>query len=339
MSVYTYNYSYGKFLDLKTHFGFQKIFCNKSDTGFLHSFINAVLEGKHKFNRISLLDPKQITTYIPSEDVAYAKCREKNGDTYLVILYGTYYQYRRFDNIIIPLIKRYHKKASKDGIDRSYKEVISIRIEPIHLKLATKMNYIQTSKSKISEEMEEYKSTFDSDSGIDENESLHIDHTVIRICLPWFDKSKDVLETMLDKWLYSFKYLSGFGNRPEFTKAKIFERLLRSSEVYFFPEEETEQYTHSLFHWWEYKEDKMRKLETMYKECYRRGFKEGCPKGFEEGFRQGYVDGYKQEFEKAVLQGRRAASEELFALFMKHTADNNSSENDDEKEALQAEES
>ena len=287
MSFYHYSYSDGKFLNLQTYFGFHKIFCDKSDTSFLFSFISAVLEGRYKFKKFEFIDPREINNQIIRDNVSYVSCKDRRGDTYLVVLYGTYFQYSGIDNITIPLVKQSREEASHKRRDCSFKEVISIRIEAIHLFTGKQMEYLEVSKGEIKEGMIQYMYEFDPCAEVEVDESFHIDNTIISIRLPWFRKREDELETMLDKWLYTFRYLPSFDpsfdDRPKFAKKRIFKRLLSRSEVYYFPEEEVEKYASSLFHWFEHQGDTIFSLKRSFARGFWEGFKESYPKAFGEG--------------------------------------------------------
>jgi predicted transposase YdaD len=114
--------------------------------------------------------------------------------------------------------------------------------------------------------------------------------------MPKFNKTREELVTMYDKWLFVLKNLSKLMERPKELQERIFERVFKIAEISMLSEVEHLEYEESLNALW----DITNAMEDSEKKGFFKGKEEGEKLGLEKGLEKGRAEG----LEKGRAEGR-----------------------------------
>ena len=117
-------------------------------------------------------------------------------------------------------------------------------------------------------------------------EPLHDKLQFIFLELARFDKKEDELETYCDKWMYLFKNMSHFRERPKVFDEKEFDRLFEIAELCNFTSDEYYNYQNSQKMIYDYENT----IDFAKKQGEAKGREEGLAEGLEKGLERGRIE-------------------------------------------------
>lgn len=274
-----------KFADPKSDIAFKKVFGNEHKTEILISFLNAVLDlhGDNAITEITILNPYQA----PKISLLKESNLDVSARTYAGVRFIVEMQVEKQDY----LAKRalyYAAKAYVSQIQRaeSYpklNQVIFIGILDFTL---------FEGEDCLSKHLILNRKTF-------EHEIQDLELNFIE--LPKFHKSLEELETVIEKWIYFFRYAEDLTMVPE-PLAEL-EELSEAFEI--LAQHNWTQDELDIYDYWQMKEaGHQDALDT----ARRDGLKQGKQEGFKQGFQQGIQQGIQQSIQEGIEQGEKRKS-------------------------------
>jgi predicted transposase/invertase (TIGR01784 family) len=275
------------FINIKTDFGFKKIFGDKT---LLMAFLNVIL------NR-EIVDIE----YLPTEQLGYIKENRKavydvystsaTGERFIIEMQASpqpYFIERILFYMAYPVISQAPKgkitgmnskgEAVRVPWDYSISGVYMICILDNIIFPEKKAHDIVLERMQIVRR--------------EANEIATDKWEAITIELPKFNKTEEELETDVDKWLYSIKNMEKLSECPQNFNEDILRKLYEQAKINNLTKEEMETYSKSI---WEY-DDVILGMRRSRDE----GIKEGMSKGMSKGISKGIKEGIKEGISKIV---------------------------------------
>ncbi|MDR1170148.1 MAG: Rpn family recombination-promoting nuclease/putative transposase [Prevotellaceae bacterium] len=260
------------FMNIKTDFGFKKIFGNKV---LLIGFLNAIL------NR----DIVEIE-YLPAEQLGYIEenrkavydvyCTTENGERFIVEMQASP-QVHFADRIVFYMSYPVLAQAPKGLINLINSAGEEIRVPWDYALRGVYMicildNIMFPEEKARDIVMERIKIVRQ------EAETVLTDKwEAVTIELPKFTKTEDGLETAVDKWIYSLKNMEKLPERPEKLNEKIFDELYEYAKINKLKKEDMKEYGKSVLEYDDvisslrYVEERVRKenLIKFVRNCHK----------------------------------------------------------------------
>jgi predicted transposase/invertase (TIGR01784 family) len=262
-----------KFLDPKNDIAFKKIFGTKKNKDILIHFLNDMIvfkEGKPIVDVTflkTIQDPEAMAKKTSIVDIL---CEDQDKNSYVVEMQVA--QHQGFEKRAqYYAAKAYTSQMERGGTYENLKEVIFIAIANFTMfpdKASYKSDHVIFDRENQQQDLKDFSFTF--------------------LELEKFTKTKNQLNTMIDKWAYYFKHAE---DTSEGDLHKIFENDLIILKAY----EELDR-----FHW---NDDELRAYDAVIKHemDYQASLDFKFEKGREEGIEKGIGEG-KIEVAKALLQ-------------------------------------
>ncbi|MDR1169540.1 MAG: Rpn family recombination-promoting nuclease/putative transposase [Prevotellaceae bacterium] len=278
------------FMNLKTDFGFKKIFGNKT---LLIAFLKTIL-----FEDITEIE------YLPAEQLGYVKenrkavydvyCTTSSGKRFIVEMQASSqpnFAERMLFYMSYPIIsqapKGKVKKTDSDG--KEVKKVWDYSIEGVYM--IGILNFTLFPEKEAKNIVVEHIKLVRQKTNIVFTDKLEF----VTIELPKFRKRKKNLLSLQDKWLYSLKNMEKLPECPKEFDDEILRELYENAKINNLTGEEMEAYSKSVMDY-----DDVILAVDYAKEL---GKKEGKKEGKREGKREGIEIGKKQGIEKGEKQG------------------------------------
>ncbi|MDR1224049.1 MAG: Rpn family recombination-promoting nuclease/putative transposase [Tannerella sp.] len=229
------------FMNIKTDFGFKKIFGNKV---LLIAFLNAIL------NR----DIVEVE-YLPAEQLGYIKenrravydvyCTTATGERFIVEMQASP-QVHFADRIVFymsyPVLSQAPRgqKSLINSAGEELKVPWDYALSGVYMIciLDSIMFSEEKAKNIVMEHMKIVRQEADT--------VLTDKWEAVTVELPKFEKTEDELETVTDKWIYSLKNMEKLLERPEKLNEKIFDELYENAKINKLKPEDMKAYSKSI---------------------------------------------------------------------------------------------
>lgn len=273
----------GTYLDLRTDFGFKRIFGTETEKDVLIAFLNDILINRKVITDISF-NPNEQTGPLPGSRkmVLDLICTGQNGEQFIIEVQRIYHP-NFIDRAVFYSSRLLHDQAPKGGNwDYSLKEVYFIGILDFTLDSSAKDEYLHYIKLAY----EKTGNTF--------YEKL----AFIFIEIPKFVKTEDQLQTEMDKWLFILKNLSSLKKLPAILNRRIFGKLFQLAAISNLTKAEFMKYEKDLMAAWD--EYSFRKYAR--EQGYQEGYEEGKTEGEDRGIARGIKKGIEEGIEKGIAE-------------------------------------
>ncbi len=219
-----------KYINPLTDFGFKKLFGIEPNKELLIDFLNQLLPPIHQIKDLVYTKNEQLGgTPDDRKAIFDLYCESKSGEKFIVELQKAKQNFFK-DRSVYYATFPIQEQAKKGDWDFKLSAIYTIGI----------LDFVFDEHKNETELLHTVKLK-------DQNGNLFFDKlTFIYIELPKFKKSESELETKFEKWLYVFRYLSNFQNRPIALQERIFEKLFEVAAIASFSREEKERYEESL---------------------------------------------------------------------------------------------
>lgn len=221
-----------RYIDLKSDFGFKKIFGKAVNKDFLIHFLNTLIEGKHIHDLI-YMHSEMMGLSVDSRDVVFdVQCTAEDGSVFIVEMQKKNQKTFRERTLF------YSTFAIQEQMKKGNSEY---RIPPIYVICILDFK-LEHPERTISENNAYLVSTYSlRNDKIHEDvmtDSLHF----VYLELARFRLGEAELKTDLDKWCFALKGMQDLLDRPVAFQKEIFRRLFAVAEVEGLPMGERIQY-------------------------------------------------------------------------------------------------
>jgi hypothetical protein len=272
-----------RYIDPLSEFGFKHLFCNEQHKEILLNFLAAVFEGKKQIADLA---------YSPAaagDDPEHRKnnlellCREQNGKYFTVAIQLV--EEQLFRDCTRQFMAGFFKELDKNEADSSgfpFKESYLIGLLNFSFGDCEDLYYREISFTKLDRM---------------KNPTGKLGFKFME--LPEFTKTREDLETDMDKWFYLLKHIRHMVNIPEIYRDEVFQKIFKAAEVAALTDEEKALYEAEL--------QKKVKNETFkvynpgkaadraaQKEMEEGRLNEEAREAFIEVFRTGYDFGFEE---------------------------------------------
>lgn len=282
----------GKFVDLRSDFGFKMAFGNSQNKDILIGFLNQLFEGKKKIVSLTYLNTEQLNdTRASRQAIIGVRCKGSNGEQFIIAM-----QWANQDHFIKRgwfytswLIKNLAERG-KDG-DFNFPDIYYIGILDFNYQEAHPDKYLHRIQLMNNDP----------------------DGTVVLECpkwilleLPRFDLKPEDLKTDLEKWCFLLKNMGQLEEIPANLNTESFKKLFSIATLSNYSKRRYQMYKKSLF-------DK----QTEYA-VRQFAINEGEAKGEAKGRAEGRAEGQVEATTK-VIRSLLRARELSVAKIAEHT--------------------
>ena len=265
-----------KYLNPHTDFGFKRLFGTEFNKDLLISFLNAVLKRDDEILDIRYLNSEQLGERIESRRAIFdVYCESRLGEKFIVEMQNVYQEFFK-DRTVYYATFPIREQAKKGTWDFHLNAVYTLGL----------LNFVFDDDRDNPDYYHEVK-LMDTDKKTVFYDKL----TFIYLEIPKFRLEESQLHTMMEKWIYLLKNLSGLMSRPAALQERIFTRVFEQAEIAKFSSLELKQYEDSINAY----RDILNALNTAKKESFEEGLAEGHEKGLAEGHEKGLAEGRQQE--------------------------------------------
>jgi len=259
-----------KYINPLTDFGFKKIFGTEPNKGLLIDFLNQVLPQQHQIKDLKYSRNEQMPqSSLDRKAIFDLYCVGESGERFIVELQKAkqnYFKDRSVYYSSFPIQEQAKKGDWNYHLDPVYTVGILDFIFAEHKTDTTLLHIVELKNQNCEVFFEKLK--------------------FIYVELPKFNKTEEELETHFEKWLYIFRYLSNFQERPKALADEVFEQLFEVAEIAQFTPQERVAYQDSLKYY--------RDLKNVVDTSREEGLKEGMEKGVREGIQKRNIEIAKQ---------------------------------------------
>jgi predicted transposase/invertase (TIGR01784 family) len=260
-------YTTQRYLDLKSDFGFKHLFANPANKDLLLSLLNALLPDK-AISDVQL-SPTEYKYHQDTNKIFFdLSCTGKQGEIFIIEMQRKSQHY--FSNRSIyymSLAIANQLKSGKIHEDYPLKEVYFIGILDF---------YLMETNERICIHNINLNNTVD--GKIFSNKIHYVFAELLN-----FDKRESELITVLDKWLFLFRYLPYLKVVPEALKDPIFQKVFQIAEINNLTKEERMLFDRKL--------KTQRDIEANIRFAADEGRAEGRAEGIEKGLKKGLTEG------------------------------------------------
>ena len=272
-----------KYLNPHTDFGFKRLFGTEFNKDLLISFLNAVLNREDEILDIRYLNSEQLGERIESRRAIFdVYCESRLGEKFIVEMQNVYQEFFK-DRTVYYATFPIREQAKKGTWDFHLNAVYTLGL----------LNFVFEDDRDNPDYYHEVK-LMDTDKKTVFYDKL----TFIYLEIPKFRLEDSQLHTMMEKWIYLLKNLSGLMSRPAALQERIFTRVFEQAEIAKFSSLELKQYEDSINAY----RDILNALNTAKKES----FEEGHEIGLAEGHEKGLAEGRQQEKASIALSLKRS---------------------------------
>ncbi len=259
-----------KFLDPKNDFCFKKIFGSEKNKDILIHFLNDMLIFKEKLpikNVTFLKTIQEPEIAVHKTSIVDVLCKDEHGNQYIVEIQVA--KEKGFEKRAqYYAAKAYCSQAHAGGSYADLKEIIFLAIADFVIfpnKAAYKSDHVILDKETSENDLKDFSFTF--------------------LELPKFNKNINNLETIIEKWVYFFKY-------GEKTSEDDVERIIEGDDIIERAYEELNRFS------WNEEElltyDQSEKYYNSYIATIENKYEEGIEKGLKKGREEGKQEGIEE---------------------------------------------
>ena len=290
------NRARARYMDLKSDFGFKKIFGRQVNKAFLIHFLNTLLKEK-RIRDLTYLHSEAKGLSADSRDVIFdVQCKAEDGTVFIVEMQ------RKDQKTFRDRTLYYATFAIQEQMRKGDSEY---RIPPVYVVCILDFKLAHGGMPGLEKNaylVSRYSLRNDEDPGEVMTEHLHF----IYLELGRFELGADELVTDLDKWCFALKSMQDLQGRPAAFRKEIFRRLFEIAEVEGMPKEERIQYEKNMT-----TERDLRNQMAYAKEI---AMAEGLAQGRTEGHTQGHAEGRTQGHAEGLKEGIRQTAKAMLSL-------------------------
>jgi predicted transposase/invertase (TIGR01784 family) len=268
-----------RYLDLKSDFGFKHLFANPANKDLLISLLNALLPHKD-INNVEL-SPTEYKYHQDTNRIFFdLSCTGQNGEIFIIEMQRKNQHY--FSNRSIyymSLAVANQLKSGKVHEDYPLKEVYFIGILDFNLMGTNEKTYIH--KINLNNTV----------NGKIFSNKIHYVFTELLN----FDKGESELITLLDKWLFLFRFLPDLKVIPKALNEPIFQKIFQIAEINNLTKEERMLFDRKL--------KTQRDIEANIRFAADEGIKKGIKEGLKKGLTEGIIEGKLQTARRLLQRG------------------------------------
>ena len=244
-----------------TDFGFKKLFGEEPNKELLISFLNTLLPDHHQIADLQYTKNEyQGVSPVDRRAIFDLNCMSTSGERFIIELQKVKQRYFK-DRSLYYATFAIQEQAKQGEWDYKLSTVYTIGILDFLMEdAAQKVLYYAQLKDQDNQPF------FD---------KLHF----IYVVLPRFTKTLEQLDTLQDKWLYTFRHLAELTDVPDQFTEDVFRRLFAIAELAHFDPQDRQRYEESL----KYLRDLKNSEVTAREEGRQEGIQIGREKGREEG--------------------------------------------------------
>ena len=210
-----------RYISLLTDFGFKRIFGTKLNKDLLINFLNSLFEGFQVIKDVKYLNSEHVgDVFAERKPIFDVCCENEKGEKFIVEMQNA---------SIFPI-----REQAPKGADWNFKLD--------HVYIVALLNFDLSEEAFDKDDINHDMGLLDKKTHKVFNDKLSFKYVEIAK----FDKTKDELVTLYDKWLYVLKNLSRLDERPAALKEKIFSKLFEEAEIAKFTPTELKEYEDSL---------------------------------------------------------------------------------------------
>ncbi len=252
-----------KYVNPFTDFGFKKLFGEEPHKELLISFLNTLLPEKHQIQDLQYTrNEQQGYTALDRKAIFDLNCVSPTGERFIVELQKAkqnYFKDRSLYYATFPI----QEQAQRGDWDYKLAAVYTVGILDF-----------------VFDEDRDNCETIHFIQLKNQNGQVFYDKlTFIYLTLPHFTKTLGELQTVQDKWFYSFKHLHELQEIPSVLHEAVFLKLFEAAQIACFNPAERQAYEDSLKYY--------RDLKNVTDAAWEEGLQEGIEKGLAEGIEQG----------------------------------------------------
>ena len=250
------------FVNLFTDFGFKKLFGEEPNKALLISFLNTLLPAKHQIANLTYTQSEHLGPSVADRKAIFdLSCVSDSGERFIVELQKAkqnFFKDRSLYYATFPI----QEQANRGDWDFRLEAVYTIGI----------LDFV------FDEDRGDGQVVHEIQLKDQHNQVFYDKLTFIYLTLPHFTKSIEQLETLQDKWLYTFRHLHTLTERPEHLSEEVFEHAFQQAQIARFDPNERQAYESSLKYY--------RDLKNVTDTARGEGFEEGREEGLIEGARR-----------------------------------------------------
>lgn len=268
------------YIDPLTDFGFKKIFGEEPNKDLLISFLNTLLPQHHQIADLQYTKNEyQGVSPVDRRAIFDLNCMSTTGQRFIIELQKVKQQYFKDRSVYYSTFAV--QEQAKQG-DWNYK-----------LDTVYTISILDFLMDENEQEILYYAQLKDQ-----QNRPFFDKLHYVYVVLPRFTKTLGELESLQDKWLYTFRHLANMSDKPPSFTEDVFRRLFAIAELAHFNPRDRQSYEDSL----KYFRDLKNSEQTARLEGRTQGLQEGLQKGLEQGLQLGREEGERQGQQKAALK-------------------------------------
>lgn len=301
------------FAKLTLDFSFKRVFGNGTNNEALISFLNRMI-GDVEIEKVELLPTERLGLVLSDRKVVFdIYCRDKNGTEFIVEMQcakQTYFKDRALYYAGHPLVEqgrhalehfiRMHDNVSDEKSDIQSKFRWNYNLKPIIV--IGILNFSMSHDAGWPED--QYYSSYTLQEKTT-HEPMSDKLRFIFLELGRFNKGLEELETIIDKWMYAFKHMHEFRERPQNFNEKEFDVLFNLAKIANFTESDITSYMDEMIR----DNDYWNCLEYAKAEA----ISEGRAAGMAEGRAAGMAEGRAAGMAEGIAEGRAESIRKMHA--------------------------
>jgi len=222
----------GKYIDLRTDFGFKHIFGDKE---FLMNFLNAVLKIKGGIVDLHYDNPVKPGRFESDRTTIFdLYCKTKTGESILIEMQNARQEHFRDRTLYYAsrLIQEQGEDKTGQNWDFRLSSVYSVNI----------VDFWLTGKKSSDGQYVSYVQLYN----VKTRKVFHDRLTFVFLELPCFTKEVHELKGIVEQWMYVLRNLSKLNELPEPLRNRIFEKLFLKAEIAKLSDKDRKNYNQSL---------------------------------------------------------------------------------------------
>ncbi|MGK7890671.1 MAG: Rpn family recombination-promoting nuclease/putative transposase [Leptolyngbyaceae cyanobacterium] len=260
-----------RYIDLRTDFGFKRIFGTEANKQFTIDFLNSLLPPHHQIQDLTFKQTENLgLTPLDRRAIFDVFCQGNNGDQFIVEMQRTsqaFYKDRSLFYASFPI----QEHSTRGDWDYQLTPIYSVSV----------LNFVMNRDPEDNDFLHTVTLK-------DQHNKLFYDKlTFIYVELPKFKKTLEQILSPEDKWFYLFRHLPELTQRPQPLDEPIFDDLFEIAKIANFSSEEQDSYQAALKAY----RDFTNVMNTAIREAEAKGSERGMRRGMEQGIEQGIEQG------------------------------------------------
>ena len=277
-----------RYINPYTDFGFKKLFGTEMNKDLLISFLNALFHGeKGEITDVRYLNGEHLGEgYGDRRSIFDVYCMTDDGSRFIVEMQKAEQEYFK-DRSLYYSTAAIREQAPKGKWDYHLDEVYTIGV----------LNFVFANDEYLADSYRHEIKLKD----VEDNHVFYDKLTFVYLEMPKFNKREDELVTMLDKWMFAIRNLTGLLDRPLALQDRVFTKLFEQAEIAKYNPAERRMYEESRKEYWDYTST----LQTAEKKGFVEGMEKGVEKGLAEGIEKGLAEGIEKGLAEGIEKGRK----------------------------------